>query len=230
VASLEFTYAIPDLHGRVDLLKLAVARIVDHSVGRKAKIVTLGDYVDRGPQSAEILDFLINWPAQYPPLFPLKGNHEAMMWATCRGHAQFEWWIQNGGGQTLESYGLDPKNPAELERVAEAHLQFISDLPLIHVDRHRVFVHAGVDPALSLEQQSERVLLWKRYPQQSKEGHGARHVVHGHDADPSGPVVTSGRTNLDSLAWKMGRLVVGVFDDNVPGGACDFIEVVSRNR
>jgi serine/threonine protein phosphatase 1 len=109
-------------------------------------------------------------------------------------------------------------------------LQFISDLPLIHVDRHRVFVHAGVDPALSLEQQSEQVLLWKRYPQQSKEGHGARHVVHGHDADPSGPVVTSGRTNLDSLAWKMGRLVVGVFDDNVPGGACDFIEVVSRNR
>ena len=53
VASLEFTYAIPDLHGRVDLLKLAVARIVDHSAGRKAKIVTLGDYVDRGPQSAE---------------------------------------------------------------------------------------------------------------------------------------------------------------------------------
>ena len=52
-------------------------------------------------------------------------------------------------------------------------------------------------------------------------------MVHGHDANPSGPVVTSGRTNLDSLAWKMGRLVVGVFDDNVPGGPCDFIEVVS---
>ena len=63
---------------------------------------------------------------------------------------------------------------------------------------HRVYVHAGVDPELPLEQQSEATLLWKRYPKGYGAGFGARHVVHGHDNDPDGPLLYEGRTNLDT--------------------------------
>ena len=96
----------------------------------------------------------------------------------------------------------------------------------MHVDGHRVFVHAGVDPDISLDQQSERTLLWKRYPEGYTLGCGTRHVVHGHHANPRAPIVTKGKTNLDGLAWKTGRLVVGVFDDERAGGAVEFLEVI----
>ena len=98
----------------------------------------------------------------------------------------------------------------------------------MHVDRHRVFVHAAVDPSVPLNQQSEQTLLWKRYPKEFSLGHGRRHVVHGHHADTKAPVVTTGKTNLDSLAWKTGRLVIGVFEDDRPGGPSDFLEVFGR--
>ena len=225
MAGVELTYAIPDIHGCADLLKLAVGRIIDHRRGRQAKIVTLGDYVDRGPQSAAVLEFIMNWPDRHPRLIVLKGNHEVMMLAACLGQAKHQWWMQNGGAQTFASYGLDPANPADLRRLPAAHLQFIAQLPRIHVDQHRIFVHAGVDPDQPLETQSERTLLWKRYEPQFEQGHGQRHVVHGHDASPSGPLLTAGRTNLDCMAWKTGRLAIAVFDDAQPGGPREILEV-----
>jgi serine/threonine protein phosphatase 1 len=93
------------------------------------------------------------------------------------------------------------------------------------VDQHRVFVHAAVDPTISFDRQSEQTLLWKRYPEGDERGHGRRHVVHGHHANPEAPIVTKGRTNLDGLAWKTGRLVIGVFKDDQPGGASEFLEI-----
>jgi serine/threonine protein phosphatase 1 len=95
----------------------------------------------------------------------------------------------------------------------------------MHVDAHRVYVHAGVDPALPLAQQSEATLLWKRYPKGYGAGFGTRHVVHGHDNDPNGPLLFEGRTNLDTLAWRTGRLTVGVFDDDRPGGPVELIVI-----
>jgi serine/threonine protein phosphatase 1 len=66
------------------------------------------------------------------------------------------------------------------------------------------------------------------YPEGYGKGHGLRHVVHGHHANARGPIVTRGKTNLDSLAWKTGRLVVGVFDDEQPGGASDYLEILGQ--
>jgi serine/threonine protein phosphatase 1 len=86
-------------------------------------------------------------------------------------------------------------------------------------------VHAAVDPAASLDQQTSKILLWKRYPDGFDRGHGDRHVVHGHHAIEKGPIVLKHRTNLDAMAWKTGRLVVGVFEDERPGGASQFLEV-----
>ena len=76
-----------------------------------------------------------------------------------------------------------------------------------------------------MDQQSETTLLWKRYATGYPGGIGGRHVVHGHDNHPDGPLLYQGRTNLDTLAWRTGRLMVGIFDDDRAGGPVDFIEV-----
>jgi serine/threonine protein phosphatase 1 len=221
------TYAVPDLHGRHDLLTAAVEKILDHSRGHDAKIITLGDYIDRGPDSREVMERLIScsWPEL--PLIALKGNHEAMMWECCKNLSEIGWWCKNGGVQTLLSYGHSPGSPVQLSVIPLAHLDWIAKLPSIYVDQHRIFVHAGVHDSLPLDHQGDQILLWKRYPEGSKSGHGQRHVVHGHDARPDGPILTKGRTNLDTMAWKTGRLVIGVFDDDVPGGPPELLEVQS---
>jgi serine/threonine protein phosphatase 1 len=219
------TYAVPDLHGRDDLLNAAIEKILDHSRGYAAKMVTLGDCVDRGPHSRRVMERLVNWSSEELPLVALKGNHEAMMWECCRNFSEIDWWLKNGGDQTLASYGQDAANSIDVSGILAAHLDWIAKLPSIYVDQHRIYVHAGVDPNLSLDHQGDQILLWKRYPEGFKKGHGLHHVVHGHDAKPDGPVLTKGRTNLDTLAWKTGRLVIGVFDDAIPGGTIEILEI-----
>ncbi len=219
------TYAVPDLHGRYDLLNAAIEKILDHSRGDAAKMVTLGDYVDRGLHSRQVMERLVNWSSAELPLVALKGNHEAMMWECCRNFSEIDWWLRNGGDQTLSSYEQSAVNSLAVSAVPPAHLDWIAKLPSIYVDQHRIYVHAGVDPTLPLNQQSDQILLWKRYPEGFRKGFGKRHVVHGHDAKPHGPVLTKGRTNLDTLAWKTGRLVIGVFDDGISGGAIEILEI-----
>jgi serine/threonine protein phosphatase 1 len=225
---MSLTYVIPDLHGRLDLLDMALERIIAHSEGKPATIVTLGDYVDRGPNSSGVVDKLMGWQSDTLTLLSLKGNHEAMMWETCNNFAEVGWWIENGGDRTLVSYGQSSQENPDPRIVPQAHLQWIASLPLMHIDQHRVFVHAAVDPKISLDRQSEQTLLWKRYPEGFGLGHGHRHVVHGHHANPKAPIVTKGKTNLDGLAWKTGRLVVGVFEDERPGGALEFLEILGQ--
>ena len=223
---MSLTYAIPDIHGRLDLLEAAIDKIVEHSNGEHSTVVTLGDYVDRGPSSRQVIERLMGWRPEKLTVVNLKGNHEAMMWEVCNNLAELSWWIENGGDQTLASYDpsalVDP-NPRV---VPQAHLQWIANLPLMHVDEHRVFVHAAVDPTIPLDQQNQLTLLWKRYREGFDLGHGDRHVVHGHHANPTAPIVTKGKTNLDGLAWKTGRLVIGVFEDERPGGASEFLEAI----
>jgi len=218
---MALTYAIPDLHGRLDLLEGALDLITRHSRGQRSKIVTLGDYVDRGPESRQVIERLMGLKSSTLDLLCLKGNHEAMMWTTSRNLAELSWWLENGGDKTLASYGAVD----DLKVIPSAHLNWIAELPLIYVDHQRVFVHAAVDSKVPLSKQNEQTLLWKRYPRSYAGGHGRRHVVHGHHADPKAPVVTQGKTNLDGMAWITGRLVIGVFVDDQSGGAVEFLEV-----
>ncbi len=227
--AMNLTYAIPDIHGRIDLLDAAIEKIIGHASGRPSIVVTLGDYVDRGPSSRQVIERLMSWRPDDLRIVNLKGNHEAMMWETCNKLGELNWWTRNGGDRTLVSYGQTPQGNPDLAVVPRAHLDWIANLALMHVDRHRVFVHAAVDPKIPLHQQNEQTLLWKRYPDGQSLGHGHRHVVHGHDANSKAPIVTSGRTNLDGLAWKTGRLIVGVFDDDQPGGASEFLEIAGSS-
>jgi serine/threonine protein phosphatase 1 len=219
------TYAIADLHGRIDLLEMAVAKIADHAE-LPATLVTLGDYVDRGPDSRQAIERLMKglddkgWR-----LICLKGNHEDIMWQTCRGIVpDCDWWLTNGGGATLISYGQEEGDEADVTVVPDEHLRWIERLPLMHVDKHRIFVHAGLDPNCSLDEQDPQEVIWKIYNDHDNGGHRQRHVVHGHHQHANGPILMKNRTNLDTFAWNTGRLVIGVFDDDTPGGPLEILE------
>lgn len=224
------TYAIADLHGRLDLLHDAIRKI--QASGDGGTIITLGDYVDRGPQSCQIIENLkalrngsgkAGWS-----FICLKGNHEAMMVETLRKPLHPNWWVGNGGGATLISYGHARSGTYDPSVVPQDHIDWLDNLPLMHVDKHRVFVHAGVEPEKPLDAQDEQTLLWKLYPDDDARGHDERHVVHGHHQFENGPIKLSGRTDLDTLAWYTGRLVVGVFVDDCAGGPVEYLEVIGE--
>jgi serine/threonine protein phosphatase 1 len=103
----------------------------------------------------------------------------------------------------------------------------------MHVDRQRIYVHAGLDAEFPLDRQSEKTLLTKRYPLYplgDRFDFGGRHVVHGHDSQADGPKLYEGRSNLDTQAWRTGRLAIAVFDDDTPGGPIDFVTVQGPPR
>jgi serine/threonine protein phosphatase 1 len=220
------TYAIADLHGRFDLLEMALAKIANHAE-LPAILVTLGDYVDRGPDSRQVIERLMGGLHEEGwRLICLKGNHEDIMWQTCRGIVpDCSWWLTNGGGATLISYGQWVGDEADVTVVPADHLRWIERLPLMHLDKHRIFVHAGVNPKTSLDKQDPQDVIWKIYDDRDDGGYGERHIVHGHEAHAHGPILKKCRTNLDTLAWRTGRLVIGVFDDDVPGGPLEILEV-----
>jgi serine/threonine protein phosphatase 1 len=220
------TYAIPDLHGRRDLLDLAIDAIAGRTRGGAATVVLLGDYVNKGPASADVLDRLL---AGFDPAWQmifLKGNHDGVMLDALRDAKALPQWLANGGAAALRSYAPQSDHIPDPAIVPDAHRAFLERLRTIHVDAHRIYVHAGVDPALPLDAQDETTLLTKRYEADDESGHGDRHVVHGHHPFRSGPRLLRGRTDLDTMAWQSGRLVIGVFDDDRPGGPVDLIEVI----
>jgi len=216
---MSFTYVIGDIHGLDDLLGAALGEINARARGAAAVIIALGDYVDKGPKSRQVIERLLPGIGGGWKFIALKGNHDAMMVEALRDPSKLAAWLEKGGDAALASYGGDPA------AVPQAHIGWLERLPLTHVDAHRLYVHAGVEPGVPLDRQSETTLLWKRYPKGNPDGFGERHVVHGHDNDPEGPLLYPGRTNLDTAAWRTGRLTVGVFDDDRPGGPVDLIEV-----
>lgn len=218
---MPLTYVIPDLHGRSDLLDLALTRIDAHAAGSALTLVVLGDYVDKGPDSRGVIARL---RAGMPSLWRtamLKGNHDALMVAALRGEIAMDDWLAKGGDTALASYGGDAAE------VPMHDIAWLDGRPLFFEDVHRVYVHAGVDPALPLRRQEAMVLLTKRYADDDDRGLGGKYVVHGHDRHSDGPLLLANRSNLDTNAWATGRLVIGVFDDDMPGGPVALIEVTA---
>src|ERR1700676_5528814 len=191
---MSLTYVIPDIHGRYDLLDEALASIAARPGGEAGVIVTIGDYVDKGPDSKAVVDRLLSGVDAGWSLIALKGNHDALMVEALRDPSKMAAWLVKGGDAALASYGGDP-----------------AAVPPSHI--------------VWLDRQSEGTLLWNRYPKGFPDGYGDLHVVHGHDNFPDGPLLYPGRTNLDTLAWRTGRLTIGVFDDRKPGGPVDLIVV-----
>ncbi len=214
-------YAVGDIHGRADLLKALHRRILDHARRRAEQrqvIVFLGDYVDRGAGSREVIDFLIDAAAcddGIERVF-LKGNHDDAMLAFLDGTDDGTWWISMlGGRETLASYGIDiaslPRIPSrrrhELrEKLPAGHARFLSSLRLFHVEEGCLFVHAGIRPGRSLDRQDPEDLLWIREEFLESDADFGRLVIHGHTICWDGPEVRANRIGIDTGAFATGVL------------------------
>jgi len=215
------TYAVGDIHGCADLLDALLERIEAHAGGRERRLVFLGDYMDRGPGSARVIETLrkLQWREE-GAVVCLMGNHEAMLLKTLQEHGARELWLRNGGQETLASFGVD--GPEELPGDV---LDWIEALPTVHDDPLRWYVHAGFRPEVEAPDPDTETRLWIREPFLSDEYDFGRHVVHGHTPQTKGrPDVRRFRTNLDTGAVYGGALTAGVFT-SAQGPAVEFLSV-----
>ncbi len=215
-----------DVHGRLDLLRRALADIAEDADDVSFRIVFLGDYVDRGPHSRGVVELLMSLQSAGWPAICLKGNHEELMLRAVdrTGPDALAQWLLFGGEATIKSYGLEPQDQLA-DAIPRAHLRWLSGLPLTTGDAHRIYVHAGLAPKTPVHRQSERACLWIRERfLAARETDFDGHVVHGHTPvwegkpNPAEPELLAHRTNLDTAAFATGILTVGVFDAATPGG------------
>lgn len=218
-------YVIGDIHGRLDLLEDLLAKIhgeLQHRPARKTLLVFVGDLVDRGPNSAQVIERLHTY--HHPGIQPvfILGNHEEVLLRIVAGDASLVGsWLQFGGLQCLHSYGVHPAQLSgrpsveiiELVRAAVPadHIEFLESF----VDTCRfgdyLFVHAGIRPGIQLEQQSQSDLRWIREPFLFDDTDHGFIVVHGHTISD----VVEERTNrigIDTGAYRTGILTALVIE------------------
>ena len=211
-------YAIGDVHGRVDLLDQVLLRIDAHETahpGPRPVEVFLGDYIDRGPASREVLDRL-SARTRTRETVCLKGNHETFTEAFIKDPTILNDWRRYGGIETLLSYGLVPSvnmGPAEQIKLAAtfsevlplSHRIFLGSLRPSFTCGDYFFVHAGVRPGIPLAKQREEDLLWIRDDFLLYEDDFGKVVVHGHTPVRE-PDIRPNRINIDTGAYATGQL------------------------
>ena len=213
-------YAIGDIHGCSDLLN-EMFTVIDADLARnpirRPVEVFLGDYIDRGPNSARTLDLLVERSLGRETVC-LRGNHEAYLLEVLRDPTKVEEWRQFGGLQTLMSYGIRPSldpDAAEQIRLISAllevmpsdHLRFLRSLKPSFLCGVFFFVHAGVRPGIPLNEQQEADLLWIRNEFLESEENFGKFIVHGHTPVPE-PDIRPNRINIDTGAYATGNLTL----------------------
>jgi serine/threonine protein phosphatase 1 len=217
-------YVIGDIHGRSDLLDrlvLEISRDLDAHPAGQCLTVTLGDYLDRGPDSRGVLDRLVGNP--FPTGFvALKGNHEELLETFLRTPSIAAEWRLLGGLETLHSYGVQVRSlmigrnyeeAAEALRVAmpQSHVEFLTSLKLSLTADKYFLCHAGVRPGVRLSEQRAEDLLWIREPFLNSRADFGKIVVHGHTPVEE-PEVRPNRINIDTGAFMSGRLTCAALE------------------
>lgn len=220
-------YVIGDIHGRSDLLDEIIQKISRDLVDRptqSAAVVTLGDYVDRGPDSRGVLDRLVSNP--FPiPYVALKGNHEELFELFLEDPGIGSQWRHLGGLETLHSYGLPMgllmrgrgfKEASDMlqSTVPREHLAFLASLRTFITTGRYFLCHAGVRPGVPLDRQESRDLLWIREQFLTSSRNFGRIIVHGHTPVEQ-PEVLPNRINIDTGAFATGCLTCVVLEQGV---------------
>jgi len=221
-------YAVGDIHGRVDLLAelhRLIALDADHlTPGTDKLVVYVGDFVDRGMESRQVIDLLIDQPLPEFSAVHLLGNHDAWLLSFLIDPQIGPTWLRYGGDATLHSYGvpvglrrddagLYGQLQAQLrDRVPRRHVDFLQNLELSYETGDFLFAHAGVRPTLPLDQQTAEDLLWIREPFLSWRRDLDRVVVHGHTV-VAAPVVRNNRIGIDTGACWTGALTCLVLEE-----------------
>lgn len=218
-------YAVGDIHGECALLEQLLDHILQDAAaagsGQTATIIFLGDYIDRGPDSRAVLERLSGPPPMGVEWRFLRGNHEQALLDFLTDPEGAAFWLRFGGVETLASYGvlappgtLDPRRLESLatqlrERLPSRHLDFLRCSEMMAVVGDYAFVHAGIDPALPLDQQRREDLLWMREGFIDRPIRGNHVIVHGHTIVDA-PLVEGNRIAIDTGAYATGRLTAVV--------------------
>lgn len=197
------TLAIGDIHGCSKafdhLLKLAQVRKTD-------TIITLGDYIDRGPDSRGVLDRLL-WLQQQCRLIPVIGNHEIMLLHSRTDPVWHKDWLSHGGKHTLRSYNPDAED-FSLHAIPSTHWHFLENdcRDWWETDTH-IYVHAGLDPGIPLPQQPPLALFWEFLTPDARPHCSGKKIICGHTSQQSGRPLDLGHTLcLDTHAYGGGFL------------------------
>ena len=218
-------YVIGDIHGRLDLLErmITLVNLDIRACGGEALIVTLGDYIDRGPNSREVLDHLLKNPfaGKY---VALKGNHEALLQMFLDDPTVGADWWRLGGVATLRSFGIaiEPRmtrrgfarSATQLrEALTPQQTEFLGSLKTSLVAGRYFLCHAGVRPGVPLDSQDEEDLLWIRDEFLSSKIDFGKIVVHGHTPVRE-PEIHANRINIDTGAFLSERLTCVVLQED----------------
>ena len=219
-------YAIGDIHGRADLLE-DMHRTIEADIRDRgaddAVVVYLGDYIDRGMQSREVVDLLLDRPVAGARPVHLLGNHEAMLLEFVDTGRNGVNWLYNGGNTTIYSYRVrlaavpvEDADLAEFRPQLEAalqgrHLDFFRSLEIAHREGDYLFVHAGIRPGVPFDLQDPQDLIWIRDDfLGSRQDHGCI-VVHGHTIAGE-PEELANRIGIDTGAYMTGKLTCLALD------------------
>ena len=219
-------YAIGDIHGRIDLLRALHQSVLDDAGAKPCPrnvLVYLGDYIDRGNDSREVIELILEAPLPGFETVHLAGNHEDFMMTFLADPAVGPRWFVNGGDTTLLSYGVGyPKDTDHedrlgfmrtrlLETLPDPHLAFLKSLKPYHLEGDYLFVHAGIRPGRAVEKQDREDLLWIRDEfLRSGADHG-KCVVHGHTITAEVDVQPN-RIGIDTGAYVTGTLTCLVLE------------------
>lgn len=209
-------YAIGDVHGCLDQLVALEDKIAADGIGIEGEkwLLTLGDHIDRGPQSRAVIEHVMGPAPAGFRRFGLLGNHEAMLLDFLANPVAHAYYLEEGGVQTLASYGIALEQPfrsAEpirrhlAERFPAEHARFIADMPICLSLPGWLFVHAGIRPGIPLGMQTDDDLIWIRAPFLTSQLTGGLRVVHGHTPGPD-IVVTPHRIDVDTQCFRTGKL------------------------
>ncbi len=192
---MEKIFAIGDIHGSADKLFALMDRL-DMDPGHDL-LVFIGDYIDRGPFSYDVVEYLIDLKRRVEKVVFLKGNHEDMLLKYLSGHDRFTY-LMNGGQSTLDSY-LKRKKPDQRHPVPAAHLAFFESLVLYHETKDFLFVHAGFKKKVPLDRQDPQDLLWIRSEFIDSDYDFGKRVVFGHTPFRK-PLVMPNKIGIDTGA------------------------------
>ena len=218
-------YVVGDIHGRLDLLEQLLEKIeadIASSKARKVLIVFVGDLIDRGPNSAQVVERLRTYSHPRVRAVFLLGNHEEVLLRILAGEADLiAKWRWFGGDECLKSYGLDSEalvgmsdeNALKLigEAIPREHVEFLESFDDSCRFGDYLFVHAGIRPGIEIDQQRQSDLRWIREPFLIDDTDHGFVVVHGHTISPE-VEVRSNRIGIDTGAYKTGILTALVIE------------------
>ncbi|NVM21575.1 MAG: serine/threonine protein phosphatase [Desulfobacterales bacterium] len=192
---MERIFAVGDIHGCLDKL-LSLMEIIDIDF-EKDVLAFIGDYIDRGPNSKDVVDYLIDLDRLGAGMVFLKGNHELMLQHYLSGSDKFTF-LLNGGQATLDSY-LKSAHRAEDNPIPPRHLDFFDNLRLYYETDEYIFVHAGLKENISLEEQDEWDMLWIREEFIYSDFDFGKRVIFGHTPFRE-PLILDNKIGIDTGA------------------------------